>query len=455
MVPGGDIREQLCLVPQMVVAIGEVDRLADQGDPEPAHRMAFADARVDQRRLPARVGADDQAGIGLLDPGDGCVEQIARARSCRKLRPLLARIDMRRAERGEQILEHRHGLAVGEVAGDRGDALRLAEPRGGRGERVGPACRGELAVLAHIGGVEALAAQPVAGEPRLVGDPLLVDILVQQRDHPLHLAAARIDADIAADRVHHVDGLGLGQLPRPGVEGVGLRGQRADRAEIDDIARQLRGQRLLDIGADLHVLAAPGGAELLDAGHLGDEADAARAVDAARHMGLDQRAEILVRHRALVLGEARPVESVGHRLVLQIALATLVADRAIQRVVDQQELHHPLARLPHRRRVGADHHVVADRHRAGGDRLGRALHLDQAHAAIAGDRQAFVIAEARDLHARLFAGLEDGDPVLDLDLNPVDGQCRHGPRPYAAAPRPALRATMRLSTSSRKCRISP
>ena len=145
-------------------------------------------------------------------------------------------------------------------------------------------------------------------------------------------------------------------------------------------------------------------------------------------MGLDQRAEILVRHRALVLGEARPVETVGHRLVLQIALAALVADRAIQRVVDQQELHHPLARLPHRRRVGADHHVVADRHRAGGDRLGRALHLDQAHAAIAGDRQALVIAEARNLHPRLLAGLEDGDPVLDLDLNPVDGQCRHGSR---------------------------
>ena len=50
---------------------------------------------------------------------------------------------------------------------------------------------------------------------------------------------------------------------------------------------------------------------------------------------------------------------------------------------------------------------IPDRHRAGGRRLRRAaLHLDQAHAAIAGDRQPLVIAEARDFGAGGFAGLE-------------------------------------------------
>ena len=42
-----------------------------------------------------------------------------------------------------------------------------------------------------------------------------------------------------ADRVHHVDRFGLGQLPGPRLEGVGLGGQRADRAEVDDVALQL------------------------------------------------------------------------------------------------------------------------------------------------------------------------------------------------------------------------
>ena len=53
---------------------------------------------------------------------------------------------------------------------------------------------------------------------------------------------------------------------------------------------------------------------------------------------------------------ARPLR---HRLVLQRALAALVADRAVQRVVDQQQLHDAVLRLVgHRRRVlGLDLHA--------------------------------------------------------------------------------------------------
>ena len=116
-----------------------------------------------------------------------------------------------------------------------------------------------------------------------------------------------VDADVGADRIQHVDAVGLPQLPRARHEGVGLGGQRADRAEIDHVAGKLRGQRLLDIGPDFHVLAARRGAQLRHAGDFGREADAARAVDAARHRRLDQRAEILVLHRALVLVVARMV----------------------------------------------------------------------------------------------------------------------------------------------------
>jgi len=110
---------------------------------------------------------------------------------------------------------------------------------------------------------------------------------------------------------------------------------------------------------------------------------------------------------------------------LQIALAALVANRAIQRVVDQQKLHHALTglldhgrvRLDHRRlpfRAGAQ---VAHLHRAGCGRLWRAAHnLDQTHAAIARDGQALVITKARHLDARLFASLDQGHGRVDLDL---------------------------------------
>ncbi len=300
-----------------------------------------------------------------------------------------------------------------------------AQPLRRQLQRLAPIGFAQPAVAADVRAVEPAPAQPVDGVAGLVRDPLLVDRLVEPRQHAQHLPVARIEADAAADRVRHVDRFGLGQLPRPGEEGVGLRGQGADRAQIDDVGRQLRAQRPLDIGADLHVLAAPGGPELLHPGNFGQKADAARAVDAARHVGLDQRAEILVADRALALLEPAAVEAVGHRLVLQVALAALVADRAVERMVDQQELHDPVARLDRLGRIRMDDHAVAHRHRARRNRLWRALHLHEAHPAVAGDLQALVEAEMRDLDPGLLAGLQDRGPGRHLDFVAVDGQLRH------------------------------
>ena len=295
----------------------------------------------------------------------------------------------------------------------------------------------------------------------LVGDPLLVHRLVEAGQDAHHFLAARVDADGRADSVHHVDALGLGELPGTGLVLVGLRGQRADRAEIDDVALELGRHRLLEIGRDLHVLAAADGAEIGGAGNLGGEADAARALDAARHRRLDQRADILVLDRALVLGIARGVRAIGHRLVLQVALAALIADRAIQRVVDEQELHHPFAGLLDHRRLGQDDRrlavgagaQVAHTDGAGGLRLWRAtLHLDEAHAAVAGDREALVEAEARHLDARRLAGLEHGVLRRNVDLDAVDEEFRHGltPPPSGAQARCAgWRHSRRCAARSR------
>ena len=86
---------------------------------------------------------------------------------------------------------------------------------GGDGrESLAPGRGAQAAVLADIGLVEALRLQAVPDEAGLVGDPLLVHRLVQARQDAHDFAAARINADGGAERVHHVDGLGLGQLPR-------------------------------------------------------------------------------------------------------------------------------------------------------------------------------------------------------------------------------------------------
>src|ERR1700745_3316020 len=143
---------------------------------------------------------------------------------------------------------------------------------------------------------------------------------------------------------------------------------------------------MLEIGRDLHVLAATGRAHFRRARDFSREADAARALDAAVHRGLDQRAKVFVFHRALVLGEAPGVDAIAHRLILQVALAALVADRAVERMVDEQKLHYPFARLLDHRRLGGDFRRLALRARpaiahapgAARDRLRAALHLDQA-----------------------------------------------------------------------------
>ncbi len=263
-------------------------------------------ARVDQRRFPARVGADRQHDIGLLQPIDAGVHQVRRAVGGVELGAVLPAFEVGRVQRAHQLLEREHRFDIAEVPRDRCDlrALELLLHRRDLGERFRPAHGDQLAAPAHIRPVEPLYLEPVAGVARLVGDPFLVDLLVEARQHAHHRLAARIDADIAAHRVEHVDGLGLGELPRPRDERIRLRRQRPDGAEVDDIGGKLRGQRFFEVGDDLHILAATDGAELRHARHFIDETHAARAVDAARHRGFHQRPHVLVLDRALVVAVA-------------------------------------------------------------------------------------------------------------------------------------------------------
>jgi hypothetical protein len=110
-------------------------------------------------------------------------------------------------------------------------------------------------------------------------------------------------------------------------------------------------------------------------------------------------------------------------------------------MVDEQEFHHAFAGLLDHRRVGE--HLgklafragaqIAHAHGARSLRLGRtALHLDQTHAAVAGDRQPFMEAEARHFRARRFRRLQQRVVVGYLDLFPVDLELCH----FASTPQP-------------------
>src|SRR6185503_7344029 len=218
---------------------------------------------------------------------------------------------------------------------------------------------------------------------------------VVARHHTAHRAAQHVRVQIAAGAVVRADERLRNHLPRARAVAVRLVVQRADGAQIDDVPGELVIDTLLYIGADLGLVAAEIRAELLDARHLGAEAHTARAMDAARHVRGHQGTQILVFDDALLLGVARYAAAEAHREILQLALAALIADWAIERMVDEQELHRRFLRRDRALAAREDLHALGDGRGAGRHRLRRLLDLDQAHAAVRRDRELWVVTEPR------------------------------------------------------------
>ena len=164
---------------------------------------------------------------------------------------------------------------------------------------------------------------------------------------------------------------------------------------------------LLDVSADFHILGTPDRTKLLNPGDFLTESHATRAMDAASHVRGYQRSEILVFYDAFLFGVARHVAAVSHRQILQLAFTALVADRAVQRMVDQQEFHRRLLCGSRFRRACEYFHALANRRRAGDQRFRRVVDLDQAHAAVGSDAQLFVITESRDVDTDCIGDLHD------------------------------------------------
>src|SRR5262249_45518604 len=192
------------------------------------------------------------------------------------------------------------------------------------------------------------------------------------------------------------------------------------RTQINDVARQLGAEGSLDIGADLHILAATGCPELLHPGDVGQKPDAARTMDAAGHLRLDQRTEVLIADGPLSLFEPAAVKTVSHSLVLQIALTALVTNRAIERMVDQQEFHYSFLGPKRLRRFGVTARPIACGHRTRCYRLGLFLHFNQAHSAISSDTKPFVVAEMCTFDPGVPASLQDRGARRYFSPLPVD-----------------------------------
>ena len=87
-----------------------------------------------------------------------------------------------------------------------------------------------------------------------------------------------VNDDVTSDGIQNVDGLGSPHFPGASGEGVGLGGQRADGANVDDVAGELAGEHLLDVGADLQVVASTRRPQLFHARDFVAKSNATRAL---------------------------------------------------------------------------------------------------------------------------------------------------------------------------------
>eukprot|EP00123_Amoebidium_parasiticum_P005546 comp16716_c0_seq1/m.14993 comp16716_c0_seq1/g.14993 ORF comp16716_c0_seq1/g.14993 comp16716_c0_seq1/m.14993 type:complete len:734 (+) comp16716_c0_seq1:240-2441(+) len=421
---GGDNR---CVAAQGLSAIVEVVHTANDTHTELVVDVGLADLAVEHGRLEAGVSADQQQHVSLLDTGQTAIEQVVgpQITACTSQSNGLLSVQGVRVVAVQKVLKGSGCLHIDLPTNHTNDLLTLCSLKAGGSLQKGllPGHLVELAVLFEHGEGQALPLQAIVGKAGLVRDPLLVDVLVQAGHDAHNLTTTGIDPDVASSSIENIDGLRLAQLPWAGSESIGLGREGTHGAQVDDVARHLRLEHLLDVRADLHVVATASGAQVLHAGHLVGKAHTTRALDAAGHLHLDKGTNVLVLNSALAckvhVGEAAAVAAEHKGLVLQVALATLVAHGAVQRVVDQKELHNSLAGLLCDGRVCLDLHVGHHGHGARGHGLGGFLHLDQAHAAVTRNRQPVMVAETRNIHTGGLACLQHGGGSIHRDLNSI------------------------------------
>ena len=139
------------------------------------------------------------------------------------------------------------------------------------------------------------------------------------------------------------DGAHVPHFPRPRLVAIGAAGQGAHRTDVDAHAAFVTVQMIPVVGRDLGDGASIDDAERVHSQALIADAHAAITEYTARRVIEDHRRELLLVNVVLDIGEpalARPV-SIDH--VLKLAFAALVANRTVERMVDEQKLQHCLA----------------------------------------------------------------------------------------------------------------
>ena len=310
-----------------------------------------------------------------------------------------------------------------------------------RGGGVLAAAAGERGGQAEVG------VNFVESETMAVGHPSGVDLVVFARSDAEDFVAASPNGGVAAGAAVDVDGRSFLEEPDPHLEAEVVAGQRADGTDVDGVETVVVVELAAGVDGKGGVGSAIGESENGVVGDFVHEADTAAAHDAALVIEANARSDIDVLGLLdFVFLEAGDAFAVLDREFLERAFAGLVANGAIERVIDEEKLHHAFAASFDEFAGGADSHVFADRVCTGDDGAGHPAdfleavfavsgvgsgsgawghpHLHQAHTTVAGRGEFGVIAVVRDLLFSLFAGLDHAgsfghlNPVaVDLNIN--------------------------------------
>src|SRR5437588_11354376 len=162
---------------------------------------------------------------------------------------------------------------------------------------------------------------------------------------------ARADDSVATGRAARADAFGSFQKPNAHLETKIRRCQRPDRTKIDSVERIIVFQSLSGMRGQHGVTAAIDKSEDIVLRDFVAKPNATRTENAAFVVERDARPEL---HRFwfldFVLEKARTGCAVLNAEFLELALAGLIADRAVEGVVDEQKFRDDFAAfLPHRR----------------------------------------------------------------------------------------------------------
>ena len=264
--------------------------------------------------------------------------------------------------------------------------------------------------------VEADVVAPAIAEPAVGDRVILLD---------RHRAQQRAVADVgklpAPDGALRAARLRAVQIPRPRLEAIGFRRERPDRTEFGDVAREIVPVRPVGRRRDDVVRAAILDDELPFVGDHVVEANAPLADDATFFVEHDRRPQVdRLRLARLRIDDVRIAARVRHRVILEIALAALVANRTVERVIDEQQFENDRTSCLDALAARTHDHAFRSRRVASDLQLRHPFDLDQANAAETGRSEFGVIAVDRDFLLDALGGLDQPRALGHRDGHAVD-----------------------------------